>query len=1154
MMDTNILPIFIGDTPQRQHGSTTHGEYVTMLGEAYYQIENFNAIEPFFMSVASSADHWLFIASTGGLSAGRSSAENALFPYYTDDKLIENHENTGSKSIFLIKRFDRTCLWEPFSDRQQGIYQVKRSIYKNITSTAIVFEEKNLDLGLTFRYAWRTSDRFGFVKTSWLINDASAACRVEILDGIQNILPANVEKATQNVFSSLLDAYKRSELRPSLQLAIFTLNSILSDLAEPSESLLATVVYSLGLEKPDCLLSSLQLNQFRTGQSIHPEPEVRGRRGAFFVHKALDLVPSSEHTWYIIADVRQDSAAIIQKEHWLRGNDAGLINEIERDIAANRDYLWKLVAGSDGLEMSRQKLLAAHHFSSTMFNLMRGGSFPNQYWVDKADFSDYVAAHNRPLLAEHAAFFAALPQRTQIMDLIEKAESSGQAGLIRLARAYLPLTFSRRHGDPSRPWNQFVINIKKPDGALKVDFEGNWRDIFQNWEALAYSFPEYIEGMICNFLNATTLDGYNPYRITFSGVDWEVPEPGNPWANIGYWGDHQVIYLQKLMEISAEIHPGLLGKFLNRPLFSYANVPYRIKAYAELLQDPYSTIQFDWDQHHQIERRVKEIGTDAKLVMDADGNSVLATLAEKLLSLLLTKMANFVPEGGIWMNTQRPEWNDANNALVGKGLSVVTVCYLRRTLAFCSRLFANFALDTVSVHQEISQFFSEIFTALAKQEALLSGSFTPAMRRMLLDQLGGAGSDFRWGIYTLGLSGQQVELPVAEIRAFLNLAQRYCEHTLRANRRPDALYHSYNILHLHPGRAVISPLYEMLEGQAAILSSGMLTAAESVTLLKALRQSSLFVTEQHSYLLYPERTVPAFLEKNQVAPERVNQVPLLQKLISNNDSSILIRDLEGSFHFSSRFRNFKQVSHALNQLAGNPLYAELVKSDSDLVRDLFEEVFRHSEFTGRSGTFFAYEGLGSIYWHMVAKLLLAVSETLLRVKNEPSAAALLDCYADIRQGLSFNKSPQEYGAFPSDPYSHTPKGQGAKQPGMTGLVKEELLTRQVELGYTVVQGCLVFEPLLFDKTDLLAAPGEFTYLDVRDTVQSLTLPADSMAYTICQVPVIVTHSDYPSIKVHFANSSTTLLPGSEMDLVNSQHIFNRDGVIHHLAVAMVMRK
>ncbi|MEJ2279477.1 MAG: hypothetical protein P8Y70_17300 [Candidatus Lokiarchaeota archaeon] len=42
---------------------------------------------PFFMSIVSSSNHWLFISSTGGLSAGRVSAEQALFPYYTDDKL-----------------------------------------------------------------------------------------------------------------------------------------------------------------------------------------------------------------------------------------------------------------------------------------------------------------------------------------------------------------------------------------------------------------------------------------------------------------------------------------------------------------------------------------------------------------------------------------------------------------------------------------------------------------------------------------------------------------------------------------------------------------------------------------------------------------------------------------------------------------------------------------------------------------------------------------------------------------------------------------------------------------------------------------------------------------------------------------------------------
>jgi hypothetical protein len=58
----------------------------------------------------------------------------------------------------------------------------------------------------------------------------------------------------------------------------------LTDLAEPSESLLATTVAQVGLDKPGYLLSSLQLDRFRAGEQIENEQEVRGRRGAYFTH------------------------------------------------------------------------------------------------------------------------------------------------------------------------------------------------------------------------------------------------------------------------------------------------------------------------------------------------------------------------------------------------------------------------------------------------------------------------------------------------------------------------------------------------------------------------------------------------------------------------------------------------------------------------------------------------------------------------------------------------------------------------------------------------------------------------------------------------------------------------------------------------------
>ena len=177
---------------------------------------------------------------------------------------------------------------------------------------------------------------------------------------------------------------------------------------------------------------------------------------------------------------------------------------------------------------------------------------------------------------------------------MREARAQGDPDLERLASEYLPLTFSRRHGDPSRPWNLFAIEIKDEHGRKVLSYQGNWRDIFQNWEALALSFPGYVESMVFRFLNGSTADGYNPYRVTRDGFEWEVPEPENPWSNIGYWGDHQIIYLLKLLELSASCHPGALEGLLTRDLFVSVNVPYRIKPYAELLADP--------RRHHRVRR------------------------------------------------------------------------------------------------------------------------------------------------------------------------------------------------------------------------------------------------------------------------------------------------------------------------------------------------------------------------------------------------------------------------------------------------------------------------------------------------------------------------------------------------------------------------
>jgi len=77
----------IGADKANEHAAT--GEILDMAGERYYAIRNVDKMAPFFISVVSNVDHWLFVLSTGGVTAGRVSPDTALFPYNTVDKILE---------------------------------------------------------------------------------------------------------------------------------------------------------------------------------------------------------------------------------------------------------------------------------------------------------------------------------------------------------------------------------------------------------------------------------------------------------------------------------------------------------------------------------------------------------------------------------------------------------------------------------------------------------------------------------------------------------------------------------------------------------------------------------------------------------------------------------------------------------------------------------------------------------------------------------------------------------------------------------------------------------------------------------------------------------------------------------------------------------
>ena len=894
------------------------------------------------------------------------------------------------------------------------------------------------------------------MRTSELTNIGDRPCEVELLDGFVNVLPAGVDVDTQNRLSNLLDAYKRSESDPRTGLGMFWLSSRLTDLAEPSESLSANVAWHVGLRDGDHLVSAQQLPAFRRGGPVVAERDVRGQRGAYLVHDRISLAPGEQRTWSVVGDVDQDAAKVVELRDLLTRPEE-LASLLEEDVRANRRELDRILASSDGFQSTGEELATAHHTANVLFNVMRGGIPAKGYLIDARDVVAFIEERSPATAERCAALLADMPEQMTIGQLLEGARASRDPDLHRMALEYLPLTFSRRHGDPSRPWNKFQIALRDENGDPQLSFQGNWRDIFQNWEALAWSFPEYLESMVAVFLDATTADGYNPYRISRSGVDWEVPEPENPFANIGYWSDHQIIYLLRLLETSARFHPGRLDDLLDAAIFTHADVPYRIAEYDQILVDPFETIAFDEDHEALVAERVARLGADGRLVHGADGELVRVTLAEKLLLLLLAKLVNLVPDGGIWMNTQRPEWNDANNALVGRGLSVVTLAQLRRYVEFVRALTNADAHVTV----ELAHLLDAVSQALQAHQDHLEEGFTQGARRAFMDDLGSLGSAYRQRVYA-GFSGARTVVTGEQVQSLLDAALAYIDASLLANRREDALFHSYNILDMSDGAARIRRLPEMLEGQVAVLSSGELGAQESLALLAGLRASALYRADQHSYTLYPDKDLAGFLDRNTFPASRAESCPVVAALVAAGDRSLVVADVRGDLHFAAGIRNVRDVQEVLDGLAEDPDLGDMAQASRAELLDIFEEVFTHAEFTGRSGSFFAYEGLGSIYWHMVSKLLLAVQETIERAvadgESTQTVQALIAAYEDVRAGLGYCKSAEVYGAFPTDPYSHTPAGHGARQPGMTGQVKEEVLTRLGELGLRVEDGQIVFRP------------------------------------------------------------------------------------------------
>ena len=963
---------------------------------------------------------------------------------------------------------------------------------------------------------------------------------------MSDFLASGVDDRTHLAYSCLTDAYKVSELETSNQLLVHRMVASLVDEAIPLECLKATVLWSYGWDDASILIQQSDVEHYLNDPSFQSTDFSRGLRGCYYNAGSVKLGSNETKSWAIVADIDKTQSEVAALTIGLQNKDT-LWQSVIDDISEGRNALEELIQASDGLQICSEEIVSTYHRANVLFNIMRGGVFSDNYSISKSLLNAHIAKHNAHLADADLAIIGNLPEAFSYNELVA-ASANGSADLQRICNEYLPLVFSRRHGDPSRPWNRFNIKTKDESGNPIVGFQGNWRDIFQNWEALAWSFPYYNDAFIYKFLNATTADGYNPYRITDNGIEWEEPDPNDPWASIGYWGDHQIIYLLKLLEFTETLKPKSLNALMNNESFVYADVPYEIKNFSFLEVDPNHSIYFNETRNEAILKRADTIGADGKLVHDGNAQIVRANLFEKLLIPVLVKLSNYIPNGGIWMNTQRPEWNDANNALAGFGTSMVTTYYISRYLDFIDSL-----LDE---GQEL-----KCFASLKSLLGDLSGVFAEEpkelnkdshIRYQAVEKLGTAGEQYRKNIYQ-GAFGAKESINVGELKTFIQNVQNHLQEATRANLRSDGLYNAYNILHLDTNEKLASIEYlgPMLEGQVAVLSSKALSAKEAKALLESLRNSDLYCKNRKSYILYADKRLPAFLDYNKVEPQSAKAIATLAQMIEQEDKRIIEASPDGCFRFNSSIRNRFELKEVIDQLASDPAIQSSITNDEKAILELYEVTFNHKAFTGRSGSMFAYEGLGSIYWHMVSKLMLSVQEIALEEEQDEDFKALVASYYDVQDGLGFRKKASEYGAFTADAYSHTPSFAGAQQPGLTGMVKEGVICRFGELGVQFNNETIEFKPRLLRTEELLKQTEEAVCIYPDKSQRTISVPENGLLFTITQIPVIYkrTDSETAEIVVEYLDGSSETISGDVLPKSIAQSLLNRTSNVSVISVA-----
>ncbi|MFO7844778.1 MAG: hypothetical protein R6V16_13290, partial [Bacteroidales bacterium] len=129
-----------------------------------------------------------------------------------------------------------------------------------------------------------------------------------------------------------------------------------------------------------------------------------------------------------------------------------------------------------------------------------------------------------------------------------------------------------------------------------------------------------------------------------------------------------------------------------------------------------------------------------------------------------------------------------------------------------------------------------------------------------------------------------------------------------------------------------------------------------------------------------------------------------------------------------------------------------------------------------------------------------------------------------------------------------PAHAGVKQPGLTGQVKEDIISRLGELGIRIIKGEIHFDPSLVNHHEILTRGDDFQFYTLDGVERTISLEQKQLALTFCQVPIIYTDSNEENIIITFTNNEQISISGNILTYDISKQIFRRSGDIKQIDV------